>query len=65
MENQPLQPKSVKKTYRIVTTFELDVPDENYMIVTHERNGLNIPNWVDSEESPKISNVYLKDVMKI
>ena len=34
MEEQPLHPKSVKKTYRIVATFELDVPDENYMLVT-------------------------------
>jgi hypothetical protein len=41
MENQPLQPKSVKKTYRIITTFELDVPDENYMLVKHEREGLS------------------------
>jgi hypothetical protein len=41
MEEQPLQPKSVKKTYRIVATFELDVPDEHYMLVTHEREGLS------------------------
>ena len=31
MEEQQLQPKSVKKTYRIVATFELDVPDEQYV----------------------------------
>lgn len=41
MENQPLQPTSVKKTYKITATFELDVPDENYMLVTHERQGLS------------------------
>lgn len=41
MEEQPLQPKSVKKTYKITATFELDVPDENYMLVTHERQGLS------------------------
>jgi hypothetical protein len=41
MENQPLQPKSIKKTYRIITTFELDVPDENYILVKHEREGIS------------------------
>ena len=41
MENQQIQPNSVKKTYRIITTFDLDVPDENYMLVTHEREGLS------------------------
>ncbi len=32
---------SVKKRYRIITEFDLDVPDENYMLVTHEREGLS------------------------
>jgi len=41
MEEQPLQPTSVKKTYKITATFELDVPDEHYMLVTHERQGLS------------------------
>ena len=41
MENHQIQPNSVKKTYRIITTFDLDVPDENYMLVTHEREGLS------------------------
>ena len=41
MEEQRLQATSVKKTYRIVATFDLDVPDENYMLVTHEREGLS------------------------
>jgi hypothetical protein len=41
MEEQPLQATSVKKTYKIVATFDLDVPDENYMLVTHEREGLS------------------------
>lgn len=41
MEEQPLQATSVKKTYRIVAKFDLDVPDENYMLVTHERDGLS------------------------
>lgn len=32
---------SVKKKYRIIVDFELDVPDEHYMLVTHERKGLS------------------------
>lgn len=41
MENELIKPKSVKKTYRITATFDLDVPDESYMLVTHEREGLS------------------------
>lgn len=32
---------SIKKKYRIITEFDLDVPDDNYVLVTHEREGLS------------------------
>jgi len=41
MMNAAENTNSVKKKYRIITEFELDVPDENYMLVTHEREGLS------------------------
>jgi hypothetical protein len=41
MMNADENVNSVKKKYRIITEFELDVPDEHYMLVTHEREGLS------------------------
>jgi hypothetical protein len=32
---------SVKQHYRIVVDFDLDCPDINYKLVTHERKGLS------------------------
>ena len=39
--NEALQPTSIKKHYRIIVDFELDVPDESYVLVEHERKGLS------------------------
>lgn len=39
--DEALQAKSIKKHYRIIVEFELDVPDENYVLVEHERKGLS------------------------